>query len=120
MVSPQNIGCFSKANIILIQETMCLGDKEMISLEIFLKDWSLSHLDDDCHSGGLISRRSPNYSTISSSHLPFTILMKLKFKDLNYYISVSKVYGPYTDCILREDMVMGSAFSDLDTILGGD
>lgn len=89
---------------------MYLGDKERISLEMFLKDWSLSHLDDDRRSGGLISRRSLNYFAISSSLLPFAILMKLKFKDLNYYISIINVYGPYTDCTLREDMVMGSAF----------
>ena len=100
---------------------MLRRQRKVLSLEMFLKDWSLSHLDDDDHSRGLISRRSQNYSAISSSLLPFAILMKLKFKDLNYYISVLNVYGPpYTDFTLMEDMVMASAFSYLDTILGGD
>lgn len=71
----------SRPDVILLQETMCNGEKAVEFVKLWLKDWAFCSFDSKGLSGGLLSAWSPKLKTISSSLFPSGILLDLLDSD---------------------------------------
>jgi hypothetical protein len=58
---PQKNSPKPKADIILIQETMCSGEKAREIFSPWLRNWSFNTIDASGLSGGLLTGWSPNF-----------------------------------------------------------
>jgi hypothetical protein len=82
-----------KPNILLIQETMCLGENAMDSFRAWLRDWSFCAVD-SIGSRGLLSSWSPNFKYVSSVISQTRIMVNVEDYTMVSSFQIINIYGP--------------------------
>jgi len=111
----------SRPDFLLIQETMCNGDKGVESFKSWLKDWSFSSIESKRIYGGLITAWSLRFKAISSSQIPSGIIIDVVDNYLNCPFRIINLYGPYENKINFWNGVTNlGVLNSHNIILGGD
>jgi hypothetical protein len=109
-----------KLDIVMIHETMCIGQRALDFFSSFLKDWSFSTVDVVGQSRGLITRWNPHFVSISSIVLNLAIVMHLYSKELGKSLRMINVYSPYGERKSFWEVMVDGYLNDTNVILGGD
>jgi hypothetical protein len=110
-----------KPYVILIQETMCLGEKAWEVFSPSLRNCSFFSLDEDDMLGGVLTGWSLDFKELSSSSFHSSISVTVKHKDSYYDFSMVNIYGLYYDWVpYWEYLKLVGAFHDLFTMIGRD
>jgi hypothetical protein len=85
-----------KPNIVLFQETMCLGSKTIEILSSILKNWKFYSIDANSLSMDLVIGWNSNFNAISH-FLYASIVLEGRDNELDKVFKVVNPYGPYGD-----------------------
>jgi hypothetical protein len=110
-----------KHDIILFQETMCLGVKSRLVMESWLNGWSFYIVDVEGISRRQLIVWSSLWRDLYSSVLSSSISVSLELKYLGTIFKVVNIYGPHLDRVsFWENLVDVGVSSDPMMIVGGD
>ena len=109
-------------DVILLQETLGVGDVIKERLESWLPSWSFVTLDARGRSGGLVvGWRNSCVKLANAWGLDYVLGVEIFFEELGITLSVINVYGPYLnrapfwDSLLHHPLVNGDSL-----VMGGD
>jgi len=109
-------------DVILLQETLGVGDVIKNSLESWLPGWSFLTLDVKGRSGGLaVGWKNSCLKLVDSWGMDSVLCVDLMSADLGFTIKVINVYGPYHNRVPFWDELTGNPLLSGDSlVIGGD
>ena len=110
------------SDVILLQETLGVGDVILERLELWLPGWSFLTLDANGRSGGLaVGWRKSCVKLVNAWGMNSVLGVELHCDELGFILTVINVYGPYLnrglfwDDLLKHPLVTGDSL-----VMGGD
>jgi hypothetical protein len=97
MISLKRLLLSLKPNVIIIQETICYGEKAKETFVLWIRKCSFCIFDVDGESWDLLIGWSPKFKYLTSSSFQISLSLNLRYKDNDFYFLVVNIYSPYVD-----------------------